>query len=85
MKRMSMHTGSLTGWSVLQIRKIAARKALISIQPPITIFLQAYLASSEKVMGKYGNSAVNSILLFTMGAIVTIFNMLLLVSLIRQQ
>jgi manganese transport protein len=52
----------------------------LSIQLPITIFLQIYLTSSKKVMGKYKNSMKDNVLLFTIGAIVTVLNLLLLKS-----
>lgn len=52
----------------------------LSIQLPITIFLQVYLTSSEKVMGKYKNSKYSRILLYSIGAIVTILNIALFVS-----
>lgn len=52
----------------------------LSIQLPITIFLQVYLTSSEKVMGKYKNSTYSRILLYSIGGIVTILNIALFVS-----
>jgi manganese transport protein len=55
---------------------------LLSIQLPITIFLQIYLTSSEKVMGKYKNTVATKITLLTIGAIVTALNIGLLVSLV---
>lgn len=51
---------------------------LLSIQLPITVFLQIYLTSSEKVMGKYKNSVFNKILLYTIGIILLVLNALLL-------
>jgi manganese transport protein len=53
---------------------------LLSIQLPFTIFLQIYLTSSRKVMGKYVNSMASKIVLFSLGAIVTILNIALFVS-----
>ena len=52
----------------------------LSIQLPITIFSQVYLTSSEKVMGKYRNSRFTKYLLYTIGIIVTILNIMLLIS-----
>ncbi len=52
----------------------------LSIQLPITIFLQVYLTSSEKVMGKYKNSTYSRMLLYTIGGIVTMLNIALFVS-----
>ena len=54
----------------------------LSIQLPFTIFLQVYLTSSAKVMGKYKNSVFSSILLYSLGAVVTILNIALLISLL---
>ena len=53
---------------------------ILSIQLPVTIFLQVYLTSSGKVMGKYKNSAYTKWLLYVIGAIVTLLNIMLLVS-----
>ena len=53
----------------------------LSIQLPFTIFLQVYLTSSEKVMGKYKNSTLSKYLLYSLGAIVTALNIALLISL----
>ena len=53
----------------------------LSIQLPITIFVQVYLTSSEKVMGKYKNSSALKYMLYTIGAIVTVLNIFLFVSL----
>lgn len=53
---------------------------LLSIQLPITIFTLIYLTSSKKVMGKYANSRLDKILLWTIGIIVSIMNVALLIS-----
>jgi len=55
---------------------------ILSIQLPFTIFLQVYLTSSEKVMGKYKNSAYTKWLLISLGVIVAALNIALLVSLL---
>jgi manganese transport protein len=52
----------------------------LSIQLPFTIFLQVYLTSSEKVMGKYKNSKFSKILLYLIGVIVTLLNVALFIS-----
>jgi len=52
----------------------------LSIQLPFTIFLQVYLTSSEKVMGRYKNSTFSKILLYTLGGIVTLLNIALFIS-----
>ncbi len=53
---------------------------LLSVQLPITIFLQIYLTSSKKVMGKFVNSTRHSIVLWIIGLIVTGLNIMLLYS-----
>lgn len=52
----------------------------LSIQLPFTIFLQVYLTSSEKVMGKYKNSPLSKYILLILGGIVTMLNLMLLIS-----
>jgi manganese transport protein len=52
----------------------------LSIQLPFTIFLQVYLTSSERVMGKYRNSSFLKVLLYLIGGIVTLLNIALLIS-----
>jgi manganese transport protein len=54
---------------------------ILSIQLPFTIFLQVYLTSSEKVMGKYKNTLFSKITLYLLGVIVTLLNIALFVSL----
>lgn len=53
---------------------------LLSIQLPITVFLQIYLTSSEKVMGKHKNSIKDKIALVVIAIILTILNVMLLLS-----
>ncbi len=55
---------------------------ILSIQLPITIFLQVYLTSSEKVMGKYKNRTSTKWILYILGGIVTVLNLMLLISFI---
>lgn len=55
-------------------------QVLLSIQLPITLFLQIYLTSSKKVMGKYSNSISDNILLYLIAGIVTLLNIFLLLS-----
>ena len=50
----------------------------LSIQLPITVFTQVYLTSSEKVMGKFSNSTFTKYLLYTIGIVVTVLNLMLL-------
>ncbi len=54
----------------------------LSIQLPFTIFLQLYLTSSEKVMGKYANKLPTKLMLYTVGAVVAFLNIKLLISLL---
>jgi manganese transport protein len=53
---------------------------ILSIQLPFTIFLQVYLTSSEKVMGKYKNSTYSKTVLYLLGIIVSALNIALLIS-----
>jgi manganese transport protein len=55
----------------------------LSIQLPFTIFLQVYLTSSQRVMGKYKNSIPTKILLYAIGGIVTFLNIALFVSMFK--
>lgn len=50
----------------------------LSIQLPWTIFLQIYLTSSPKVMGKYANSRIQKCILGLVGITVTLLNIMLL-------
>lgn len=50
---------------------------LLSIQLPITVFLQIYLTSSEKIMGKYKNTLFTKILLIVIAIILTVLNVML--------
>lgn len=54
----------------------------LSIQLPVTIFLQVRLTSSGRVMGKYRNRPFTKWLLYTLGAIVSALNLALLASII---
>jgi manganese transport protein len=53
---------------------------ILSIQLPITIFMQIYLTSSRKVMGTYANNRFTKFILCIIGAIVTLLNIILLLS-----
>lgn len=53
---------------------------VLSIQLPFTIFLQIYLTSSKKVMGKYANTKSTIALMLLIGSIVTFLNVLLFIS-----
>jgi manganese transport protein len=61
-------------------RGLVYSQMFLSIQLPITIFLQIYLTSSFKVMGQYRNSTPAQILLWVIGIAVTVLNLMLLKS-----
>lgn len=52
----------------------------LSIQLPITVFLQIYLTSSKKVMGKYSNNILSKIILGIIAVIITALNISLLLN-----
>ncbi len=56
---------------------------LLSIQLPITVFLQLYLTASERVMGKYKNSVLNNLVLGGIAAILTVLNLMLFLSYLK--
>lgn len=56
---------------------------ILSIQLPVTIFLQVYLTSSEKVMGKYKNRTSTRWILLILGGIVTVLNVMLFISMFQ--
>lgn len=53
---------------------------LLSIQLPITVFLQIYLTSSQKVMGKHKNSLADNLILGVIAIVLTILNIMLFIS-----
>lgn len=55
-------------------------QAILSMQLPITVFLQVRLTSSKEVMGKYANTLSTKIWLYGIASIVTFLNILLLAS-----
>ncbi len=63
-------------------RGLVISQMILSIQLPFTIFLQIYLTSSEKIMGKHKNSPAHNILLIAFGLIVFYLNLRLLWSII---
>lgn len=56
-------------------------QAVLSMQLPITVFLQVKLTSSPKVMGKYANKPLTKWMLYIIATVVTLLNIWLLVSL----
>jgi manganese transport protein len=61
-------------------RGLIISQMILSIQLPFTIFLQIYLTSSKKVMGKYANSKWLNFVLLVVGLVVTYLNIRLLMS-----
>lgn len=51
----------------------------LSIQLPWTIFILIFLTSSSKIMGKFSNSKSNTLSLWFIAAIVSFFNIMLLI------
>jgi manganese transport protein len=64
-------------------RGLVVSQVILSVQLPITIFLQIYLTSSGAVMGSHKNSTVNSVSLWVIAGIVTFLNVLLLVDMLK--
>ena len=64
-------------------RALIISQMILSMQLPITIFLQIYLTSSKKVMGEYANTLFHRILLWSVALVVTILNVMLLISFFR--
>jgi len=56
---------------------------LLSVQLPFTIFLQVYLTSSKKVMGRHANPPWSVLLLVSIGLGVALLNIKLLAELIK--
>lgn len=55
-------------------------QAVLSLQLPVTVFLQVRLTSSKEVMGKYANTRSTKYLLYGIASVVTFLNILLLAS-----
>ncbi len=61
-------------------KSLIISQMVLSIQLPITIFLQIHLTNSREIMGKYANKLRTKILLYIIGAIVTMLNIALFIS-----
>lgn len=61
-------------------RGLLISQMILSLQLPFTVFLQVSLTSSRRVMGSYANSYWSSIVLYAIAGLVTILNIVLLVS-----
>ncbi len=64
-------------------RGLIISQILLSLQLPWTIFMQIYLTSSRTIMGAHANTAFGSAMLWGIGAIVTLLNIMLLVDILR--
>ena len=53
---------------------------VLSVQLPFTVFLQVGLTSSRRVMGEYANSRWSTFVLYTIVAMVSVLNLMLLFS-----
>lgn len=56
-------------------------QVVLSLQLPLTIFLQVYLTSSRKVMGEYANGRFLKVCLFAIASLVSILNIVLVLDL----
>jgi len=56
-------------------------QAILSMQLPVTVFLQVRLTSSKEVMGKHANKPLTKYTLYAIASIVTLLNIWLLYSL----
>jgi manganese transport protein len=63
-------------------RGLIISQAILSVQLPFTMFLQIYLTSSERVMGKHKNRPSTNFILLAFAAIVSALNIKLLVDII---
>lgn len=61
-------------------KSLIISQMMLSIQLPITVFLQIYLTSSSRVMGKYANKVRTKVLMYAIAAILTGLNIALFVS-----
>ncbi len=61
-------------------RGLIISQMVLSIQLPFTVFLQVSLTSSKRVMGPYVNKMHTTVILYAIAGIVTILNIMLLVS-----
>lgn len=63
-------------------RGLLISQMVLSLQLPFTVFLQVWLTSSPRVMGRYVNRRPTTVMLCLLAALVTVLNLWLLVSLI---
>ncbi len=65
-------------------RGLIVSQAVLSLQLPITVFLQVSLTSSRRVMGRYANSRSTTVLLYVIASVVTALNVYLLYTLFAE-
>ena len=63
-------------------RGLLVSQMVLSLQLPFTVFLQVWLTSSPRVMGKYANRRSTTVVLCLLAGLVTVLNLWLLASLI---
>jgi len=81
---MTLLTGAVAIFFVRDtLQGLIFSQVLLSIQLPWTIFLQIYLTSSKKVMGTHANTPFGATLLWSIAAIVTGLNVMLLLDFLR--
>jgi manganese transport protein len=85
--RMGVYTSLLAALAIIffikdSFRALILSQMVLSMQLPITIFVQVYLTSSRKVMGEFANNKWTMSVLLLIGAIVTYLNIRLLMFLI---
>ncbi len=59
-------------------RGLIFSQILLSLQLPVTVFLQIYLTSSHRVMGRHANTLLENLLLWGTAGVVTVLNGMLL-------
>ncbi|MCX7970038.1 MAG: Nramp family divalent metal transporter [Negativicutes bacterium] len=63
------------------LKALVYSQMALSLQLPLTIFLQLYLTSSRRVMGKYANSRATLLMMLAIGLVITGLNVFLLIDL----
>ena len=58
-------------------------QVILSIQLPVTVFLQLFLTSSANVMGRYANKAWVRLVLFGLAGLITLLNILLFADMLK--
>ena len=58
-------------------------QVLLSVQLPITVFLQLYLTSSKRVMGAYANKPASKLVLFVVAGVIALLNVLLFIDMAK--